>query len=57
MTREIVRWAVVDDDDGTVYNSFSHEKDAVTSIYNSTGRTIVKLTGQMPEPKKLCWQN
>jgi hypothetical protein len=50
--KEIVRWAIVDDDNGTVYTSFSHEKEAVASIYTSTGRSIVKLTGQMPEPKK-----
>ena len=52
--KEIVRYAVVDDDDGTVYSSFfSSERDAVTSIYNSRGRSIVKLVGTLPEPKKM----
>jgi hydroxymethylpyrimidine/phosphomethylpyrimidine kinase len=53
MTKEIVRWAVVDSKSGKVYNSYAIEKEAVTSIYNQTDCAIVKLTGTLPEPKKM----
>jgi hypothetical protein len=51
MTKEIVRYAIVDDC-RDIIGQFHTEKEAATSFHLTAGRTIVKLTGQMPEPKK-----
>lgn len=51
--KEIVRYAIVDDETGVVYNSFAHKQEAITSVYYKSGRTIVKLVGEIPEPKRM----
>lgn len=49
--KEIVRYAIVDDT-GIVMACSAREEDAVYSRCNRAGCSIVKLVGQMPEPKK-----
>jgi hypothetical protein len=50
--KEIVRWAIVGED-GSFLMSFPCEETAECSGYNRSGNTIVKLTGQMPEKKRM----
>ena len=49
--KEIVQYAFVDKN-GIVLTTMSNRDSALCSLYYIEGRTIVKLTGQMPEPKK-----
>jgi hypothetical protein len=49
---EIVRYAIVNES-GDIEVFCLSEETALTSRHNKTGRSIVKLVGQMPEPKKM----
>ena len=51
MTKEIVRWAIVDEN-GIVMACSASEDDAVYSRQHRAGCTIVKLVGTLPEPPK-----
>ena len=52
MTREIVRWAIVDEGEEILGATYDSERDALTSLEYVKGCTLVKLTGTLPEPKK-----
>jgi hypothetical protein len=52
MTKEIVRWAIVELA-GSFVMTFPTKESAECSSFYKDGCTIVKLTGQMPEPKKM----
>jgi hypothetical protein len=51
--KEFVRWAIVGKDGGFVA-SFPTKESAECSLYNKNFCTIVKLSGQIPEPKKVA---
>lgn len=49
---EIVRYGIIDEG-GVFLTTASSESLALTSSYYKQGCTIVKLVGQLPEPKRM----
>jgi hypothetical protein len=50
--KDINTYAVVDEN-GVCYSFHGREVDAIKATVETKACTIVKLTGQMPEPKKM----
>ncbi len=49
---EIVRYGILDNETGYMKGLFMSENEAITNLNYLKSCTIVKLVGQMPEPKK-----
>jgi len=50
---ELVRYAIVDDVNGDIKSLCQSENEAVTNLTYIKGRSIVKMVGEIPEPKKM----
>lgn len=51
--KEIVRYGILDNVTGYMKGLFMSENEAITDLNYLKGCTIVKLVGQMPEPKRM----